>query len=1498
MADGNLVRQSGTEKGAMVFGPDVYDVPLLPYEKQLIATIGITEEEYRKFAAEVRRRGMVRPAEYDHIPDIQNEISTATLLVSLAISLVLTGVSYLLTPKPKTPSAPKRGSEIDTGSLTGPSRFSPTRGFETLNELADYNAPVPIIFGLYQGKGRGNHGGGIFVTPKLVWSRMFSYGTQQSALMMFVVGEQGLEKGSFHGIKRPELQGVFLGNNALDPVHEDQFAFYWLRASTTSTGTRIKGSNLIEGTQGKPDSGNPNVEKAKVQGNTEDILFVPIDDNEETTSFCHAYSPANSTEFGAYLPIANGNGIKVQYEVIVIGMNREEAKDEGEEENQTETKASQRSKTMQRIRIVGDNNRVRDERGGSYTKGKYKSFLGDIKEQNQKGTGREYSPRMGLVKVIRSNGSQITVQSGRKTREVTIAKGDKVKFLISDTKIDDNVYKVDKAAVSVDDINSLVLDAQIAADEQMQRGEVFSIAGSLWKVVDRSKQEPFGLTAGNQSIILECIDTSLSTSKKIGIVRERDVVSPDLYIDDVAGQGVDCDFYPLMKMSVASIKNNRAAAVTEIGIKSTVFQRLNGLTAINGLPAPKEIEDFGPDRTTVITGTANITIRRASAFRIAVRPANSSNEFRFLREFFVVVGSKPIAQYNSIQIRQFGSSFEQLEFKIVPLPGSELKNLPGSKKFIELKTNADADNLYVGRTAVSGVGLIEVRASGIEVAKSFFRDNAELGRGARLITTPGEEGIVSSVSIERFLPREQVEDKIVAESVTRLRDNIIVTPSSAKYGAADAFNFALAGDADQAGQPTRKTTETTEYFNNNTEFLKLRWRWKKVKLSSNHYARVNSGQKHTWELDSCQVIGSSTRGWYFNRKFEVRRGVNNTNNKPSTPYRERNVFSRNVPGISGGVMTGSGYRFRVNEIRVVQGGDEEQAYFFEKFGSAADLAVDSTKSQSVSATVDGKAIKVTLKVKVVNLSGHFSGEKKGFKRASVEVVSSGTDAGFQVGDTFQQTVTVTEDNPFAVKDTKVGAKFVVEKVGSTSTKTKYEGENFEPSNGFADISFYRDRIQKSNQSEPEHQVVYINEIVANAYTPGYRRLTTAALSLKASRAFTQLDQLRVWLSGGLTVKRLHPDWEKADGNPYEDSGSDTYRKEYGPSNLFTDLVYYLLTDDVAGAGALMRMTPDNAPLVDLGSFQETSIFLQKQKLFFNGVITDRTNVRQFVMDLAPSFLCNFVVIDGKFGLMPAVPFNKKSGNIGLGSVKIDQLFTSGNILEDTFSVEYLRAEERKPFRAIVRYRGESQNSFPEEKAVIVKKKGSAEADGINNLPVEQFDFTQFCTSKDHAIKAAKYFLALRELVTHTIKFSTTAFGLNLRAGSYIKVITESNPYSSANNGTIDDSGNVTSVSPIEDGQHDVLYFATDGEQDVQDGKMTISDGKVAESKFHSSVFTLNNKTVSSNIYVVEQLTFSEEGTVDIVAAEHPCRKEGDTEEVSELALAIIDAGGFYSITDV
>ena len=82
---------------------------------------------------------------------------------------------------------------------------------------------------------------------------------------------------------------------------------------------------------------------------------------------------------------------------------------------------------------------------------------------------------------------------------------------------------------------------------------------------------------------------------------------------------------------------------------------------------------------------------------------------------------------------------------------------------------------------------------------------------------------------------------------------------------------------------------------------------------------------------------------------------------------------------------------------------------------------------------------------------------------------------------------------------------------------------FESQSQYADLSLYRGLVQKSNESEPEHSIVYVNEVLLNDTIPEYNNLTIAGLSLKASRNFTSLDQTRVWLGSGLHVKRLHPD---------------------------------------------------------------------------------------------------------------------------------------------------------------------------------------------------------------------------------------------------------------------------------------------------------------------------------------------------------------------------------------
>ena len=83
MAERGSLRQSTNAKGPVVFGPSVYDVPLLPFEKQLIETVNITEEEYRYFVSEAIRKGKTRPAGYELVPDIQAAESATVILSTL-----------------------------------------------------------------------------------------------------------------------------------------------------------------------------------------------------------------------------------------------------------------------------------------------------------------------------------------------------------------------------------------------------------------------------------------------------------------------------------------------------------------------------------------------------------------------------------------------------------------------------------------------------------------------------------------------------------------------------------------------------------------------------------------------------------------------------------------------------------------------------------------------------------------------------------------------------------------------------------------------------------------------------------------------------------------------------------------------------------------------------------------------------------------------------------------------------------------------------------------------------------------------------------------------------------------------------------------------------------------------------------------------------------------------------------------------------------------------
>ena len=1473
MADGNLVRQSQTGKGAVVFGPSAYDVPLLPYEKELIKTIGITEEEYKKFAAEVRRKGAVRPAEYEHIPDILNTADPVTnFFIYLAVSLVLTGAAYLLTPKPKMPEASKR-TQLDLGSITGANRFTPSRGFDTLNELADYGSPIPIIFGLYN---EAKNVGGMLITPKLVWSRMFSHGTQQSAKLMFVVGEQGRSSGAPDGIAPPELEGIYLGNNALDALYEDFFAFYWKRNSpipgavnSASEFNRLRLKNLLHGTAGKPSSGDP----GKYNGPDDDVFLCPSNEEDKSKSFCHAFSPANNTQFGMYGAIPNGNGYRVNFEVVSIP--------DGTDNKQVYVLV------LRRIKIVG----ARDEDVNAGDEDRLKK----IRKQHMDGTGRQYSPRMGITKLTKTNGTVESV-SGDNSRTETqrVQEGDIAEFTISPTTIPEDKYQRsnNRGGENVDDINASVASEQIAADDAMQIGEQFAIGNTKWVVTGRTLERFDPDINKTQKIRLKCIDNNESREQVIGLVSERNVVNPrkDFITDGFdAGGGVGAGFFPITRVAAGLVRNNKPAVVTEVGIRSKVFQRLNGLCAFNTVPTPSELDDFDDEEVQVRSGTYTGTITRSSVFQVFVRQAgvnSNGNAFRFHRIdiYFVVRGSRPVDQYNFIRFTHPRRTPTELEYKFVGIPGSELRALSDDKDLILLSASvSDTQQEIVQENVnVPGLGTFEVEAAGLRVKKKDIRLNKEFLRKPSASFENSSAEIPSAVKGEQVLPDVQ---GATFRRATELEENPTVF-GNGTVGRSGAFYYEIFGNADNFSGPagTRTSKVTLESFGD--RWIKVNWTVEKFELSSDHYARVHNGIVYAWRGVSATIAGSNPN---FSKGEDItfKRGLGATSGT-NAAYGSSNRFRSNHP--TEGNLESSGFTYRIKDVNTTtvpegRGG----GYFYELFGDASDLAINDTKTAIRQMSNGSKRLKIRITGRVRSLpDDHFSGEGKRWEfGAPIEVIDDGyTTDNWNEGDTVEDTVGIgAGNNPFYWRYNRVGYRYRINDIREVPEVVNLSGETaFESQSQYADLSFYRGLVQKSNESEPEHSIVYVNEILPNEIAPEYGGLTLAGLSLKASRNFTSLDQMRCWIASGLHVTRLHPDYNASEGNPYETSDSLTYRQNTGPSNLFTDLVYFLLTHKLSGAGNLLNMTAGNPRLLNRDDFEKTSRFIHKQELFFNGVIADRTNLRQYISDTAPYFLCNFVIMDGKFSLLPAIPYHEKSGEINDGPVVIDQLFTAGNILEDSYKLEYLRSEERRAFKAVVRYRQERRNKLPEEKSIQVRLKDTDDF----QLPEEQFDLTQFCTSRDHAVKVAQYFLGLRKLVTHTISFSTTVHGLNLRAGSYIKVITSSSPYSSANNGTISASGAVTSVEELADGTYDVTFFKT-GSDDVEDGQMQVSGGEVADSTFHDSVFTIRDEKVAQNIYVIEQLTFSQEGTVDIVASEHPC----DSDEVSELAKLLVDFSSVF-----
>ena len=378
---------------------------------------------------------------------------------------------------------------------------------------------------------------------------------------------------------------------------------------------------------------------------------------------------------------------------------------------------------------------------------------------------------------------------------------------------------------------------------------------------------------------------------------------------------------------------------------------------------------------------------------------------------------------------------------------------------------------------------------------------------------------------------------------------------------------------------------------------------------------------------------------------------------------------------------------------------------------------------------------------------------------------------------------------------------------------------------------------KTSATTPEHEVVYVNIVTRNDYQPEYSNMAIVGMNLRSSTEFSQLAQLSVYVNRGI------------DG-----------------VHSFPEVLQRILTNTRWGVGSILSPSQ-----IDADSFSECAAWTRERRYFFDGAISEAINVRQWASQTANFFLLELLIKNGKFALQPAFYFDRPE--------PITNLYTAGNIIEDSFELAYTDVEQRIPVRVSVKWRQESnvpsglvdsssgKGLFPVIREITVRERGTA-----SNAPLESIDLSDFCTSETHAIDVAKFLCLGRRLITHSVRFKTIPAQASLQVGRCFKLGLETTIYDQPRNGAIDANGNITANVPLPDGIYQVLIWLGRASDTIQQVSLEVVNQR--SEVFRNAVFCVKEASVETRAYKVQSLSFDEDGNIDVEATYFPLNENG------------------------
>lgn len=262
-------------------GPVRQKYVLLPYHREIARTIGISDDEMRSFLIEAQSRRRVYPA-----PGAANvpQITAGPVgLIFAAVGLVFQVVGLLL--RPDAPEAPRQRNRAQ---VKPEERFSPTFGFNSLQELARYGEIVAWVHtsdSVINSLTEGAVSGKVRVNTRLVWSYVEGVGKTQIASLLTLLGA-----GKVTAI---DLEGCAFGQTLLTNAGRSRFWLYWRPGDTADQRpTTGEGLQQVGGWQ-RPDPTLPPgfsglIYEAKPNATTRQV------------GYSQAIQPASSATFGVY----------------------------------------------------------------------------------------------------------------------------------------------------------------------------------------------------------------------------------------------------------------------------------------------------------------------------------------------------------------------------------------------------------------------------------------------------------------------------------------------------------------------------------------------------------------------------------------------------------------------------------------------------------------------------------------------------------------------------------------------------------------------------------------------------------------------------------------------------------------------------------------------------------------------------------------------------------------------------------------------------------------------------------------------------------------------------------------------------------------------------------------------------------------------------------------------------------------------------------------------